>query len=124
MSFGALQPPAKLQPLADRQELVDADGALRFGQIGRIEQRLERHDRPAGMGYEDDAVAALALEGRNRLGHPGPDVRRLDGIVEQDRQVAEPVGQEAVDDPRVGEVAQRPDGDLPQRRPDRQQQRA
>ena len=103
------EPPRETETLAERHELVDLELL-----VGRVQQSLEADQRAAGMGDDHDRLAAVVDEALDRPCEPGADVRRLDGFVEQDRQVAEPVDQEAVDHLPRGEVADDRDRDAPE----------
>ena len=114
-----LEVPRQAETLAKCDELVHAP----IG-IHRVEQRREADDGSARVGDHDDPAAALRDEPVDRFGRPRANVRRLDGVLEQDRQVAEPLDEEVVRRAQDGQVAQRLEGDRPQRRIYREHERS
>jgi hypothetical protein len=67
------------------------------------------------VGHDDDGVASVIEQPLDRPGQTSPDVGRLDRLVEEDRQVAEPVDEEAVDHLANRELANDRDRDPAQK---------
>ena len=93
---------------------VGHERAHRQRRVGLVGERHVAHDRAARVADDDDRAAAGVDAVPDRLGDPGPDVRRLHPVGHQDPHVAEPVDQEGVDRPHRGEVLERLPRDRPQ----------
>ena len=103
------QAPRQAEALAQRDELVDAEM-----RVGGIEQHLEGHERATRVRDDHDRVAFVLEHELDAAGDASPDVGRLDGFVEQDGQVAEPLDEEAVEHPASGEILDDRDRDAPE----------
>ena len=113
------QAPRQPEALAQGDELVDAEM-----RVGWIEQHLEGHERATRVRDDHDRVAFVLEHELDAAGDASTDVRRLNGFVEDDGQIAEPLDEEAVEHPASGEILDDRDGDAPQQVVTRQDDRA
>ena len=76
------------------------------------------------MRDDHDRVAFVFEHELDAAGDASTDIRRLNGFVEDDGQVAEPLDEEAVEHPASGKILDDRDGDAPQQVVTRQDDRA
>ena len=99
-----LQAPAEGQALAERHELGDRQVPVRLVEEGRVAD-----DRPAGVGDQDDVVAAPLADPADGVGEARADDRGLDRVVEEHGQVAEGADELRVQAGQLGPIADRLD---------------